>query len=143
MDTPSTTTLSPATEKLRKAALAEIGDRIAGKAPKGKAKKAAKGKGKPVKGKAAPKAAKAPKPKREPKARKLGCLGAAAQVITDAPVTAKDLIAKVTEKGLWSSPAGKTPDATLYAAIIREIAAKGKDARFARGKERGTFVKNG
>ena len=31
--------------------------------------------------------------------------------------------------GLWS-PGGKTPHATLYAAIIREIAKKGKDARF-------------
>ncbi|MBY0312671.1 MAG: winged helix-turn-helix domain-containing protein [Phycisphaerales bacterium] len=44
-------------------------------------------------------------------------------------------------KGLWKSPGGKTPEATLYAAIIREIAAKGKDARF-RKTERGVFVAN-
>ncbi len=32
-------------------------------------------------------------------------------------------------KGLWQTR-GKTPAATLYAAIVCEIAAKGKDARF-------------
>ena len=42
-------------------------------------------------------------------------------------------------KGLWRSPGGKTPEATLYAAIIREIAAKGTAARF-RKHERGVFV---
>ena len=35
-------------------------------------------------------------------------------------------------------PADATPEATLYAAIIREIAAKGKAARF-RKVERGLF----
>ncbi len=48
----------------------------------------------------------------------------------------------VTEQGLWTSPGGKTPHASLYAAIIREISAKGKDARFAK-KERGLFVPMG
>ena len=38
---------------------------------------------------------------------------------------------------LWST-GGKTPHATLYAAIIREIAKKGKDARF-RKVDRGRF----
>jgi hypothetical protein len=52
---------------------------------------------------------------------------------------AKDMIAAVEAKGLWKSPGGKTPEATLYAAIIREIAAKGKDARFKK-HERGVFV---
>ena len=40
-------------------------------------------------------------------------------------------------KGLWTTN-GKTPEATIYAAIIREIAAKGKDARFKK-VERGKF----
>ncbi len=31
-------------------------------------------------------------------------------------------------QGLWSTPSGATPEATLYASILREI--KGKDARF-------------
>ena len=44
----------------------------------------------------------------------------------------------MTEQGLWTSPAGKTPHATLYAAMLREINAKGADARF-RKVERGQF----
>ena len=52
---------------------------------------------------------------------------------------ATDMIAQMEAKGLWKSPGGKTPEATLYAAIIREIAAKGKDARFKK-TERGHFA---
>ncbi|XVJ61105.1 MAG: hypothetical protein HEQ23_11790 [Tepidisphaera sp.] len=44
-------------------------------------------------------------------------------------------------KGLWTSPGGKTPAATLYAAIVREITTKGKDARF-RKADRGLFTAN-
>jgi hypothetical protein len=33
-------------------------------------------------------------------------------------------------QGSWSSPAGKTPAATLYAAILREIRTKKDQARF-------------
>ena len=40
-------------------------------------------------------------------------------------------------KGLWKT-SGKTPAATIYAAIIREIAAKGSESRF-RKVERGKF----
>jgi hypothetical protein len=35
-------------------------------------------------------------------------------------------------KGYWTSPAGKTPAATLYAAIVREIRTKKDQARFRR-----------
>jgi hypothetical protein len=52
---------------------------------------------------------------------------------------AKEMIAKMEAKGLWKSPGGKTPEATLYAAIIREIAAKGDKARFKK-HEKGVFV---
>jgi len=41
-------------------------------------------------------------------------------------------------KGLWSSPGGKTPKATLYASILRDIR-KGKDARFVKAN-RGQFA---
>ena len=34
--------------------------------------------------------------------------------------------------GLWQSPGGKTPSATLYAAMVGEISAKGDASRFAR-----------
>jgi hypothetical protein len=41
-------------------------------------------------------------------------------------------------KNLWTSSGGATPHATLYSALLREINAKGKDARF--GKvDRGQF----
>lgn len=39
-----------------------------------------------------------------------------------------------------SSPGGKTPDRTLYAAIAREIVAKGAQSRF-RKVERGKFAR--
>ena len=46
------------------------------------------------------------------------------------------------EKKLWTTPGGKTPHATLYSAILREIKTKGKDARFKK-IERGKFAANG
>jgi len=66
-------------------------------------------------------------------------LDAAAQVLGDAkePLDTKEMVARMLAKGLWKTN-GKTPAATIYAAIIREIAAKGKDARF-RKVERGKF----
>ncbi len=90
------------------------------------------------------KPAREPKPPKEPKPakpKKVGALDAAALVLAEAgtPMKAKEMVALMEAKGLWTSPGGKTPEATLYAAIIREIAAKGKQARF-RKTERGTFV---
>ena len=82
--------------------------------------------------------AKAP---REKKPRRLSALDAAAQVLaaSEVPMRAKEMIAAMQSKGLWTSPGGKTPEATLYAAIIREIAAKGIRARFKK-QERGVFT---
>src|SRR5436305_1620240 len=59
-------------------------------------------------------------------------LDAAAKVLALAkvPMRAADMIKQMEIHKLWTSPGGKTPQATLYAAIIREIAAKGKHARF-------------
>ncbi|MBU6175597.1 MAG: hypothetical protein KGQ60_17445, partial [Planctomycetes bacterium] len=51
----------------------------------------------------------------------------------------KAMVEAMRIEGLWSSPGGATPDATLYASILREINAKGKDARF-RKTERGHFT---
>jgi len=86
-------------------------------------------------------------PKPEPKkARKMGALDAAAIVLADAgkPMRSKDLIAEMAKRGLWTSPGGKTPEATLYAAILREIGAKGTAARFARaGKGEFASTKKG
>jgi len=82
------------------------------------------------------KKAKAAKPKGE---RKPGLLTLAADVLKDAkaPMDCKAIVEKVLAKGTWQTK-GKTPSATLYAAIIREIAAKGKDARFKK-TDRGLF----
>ena len=47
-------------------------------------------------------------------------------------LTAPDLIERMAKAKLWTSPGGKTPAATLYAAMIREIAKKGDGSRFMR-----------
>ena len=97
--------------------------------------------------KEAPKSEPKPGAKPEPKkARKMGALDAAAIVLADAgkPMRSKELIAEMAKRGLWTSPGGKTPEATLYAAILREIGAKGTAARFARaGKGEFTSTKKG
>ena len=91
--------------------------------------------------KSAPKAEKPPKAAKPAKPKRVSALDAAAQVIAASkePMRATDMIAQMEAKGLWKSPGGKTPEATLYAAIIREIAAKKKDARFVK-HDRGLFV---
>jgi hypothetical protein len=43
-------------------------------------------------------------------------------------------------EGLWKSPGGQTPWATLHAAIAREITKKGKESRF-RKAQRGKFTR--
>lgn len=82
-------------------------------------------------------------PKRKPpKAPAPSCLDSAAAVLKDAPdggLSVKDMVTLMAAKGLWSSPAGKTPEATVYAGIIREIGRKGKQARF-RKLSRGRFA---
>lgn len=49
------------------------------------------------------------------------------------------MIAAMSAKGYWSSPGGKTPSATLYSAILREITTKGASSRFVKA-ERGKFA---
>jgi hypothetical protein len=80
-----------------------------------------------------------PSSKASPK--KLSALDAAARVLqeTKRPMNCKDLIESMATKGYWNSPAGKTPHSTLYAAILREIGVKGKEARFKK-TERGKFT---
>lgn len=46
------------------------------------------------------------------------------------PLSIPDLLAAIKKGGLWKSENGKTPGATLSAALIREIAKKGSDSRF-------------
>jgi hypothetical protein len=66
--------------------------------------------------------------------RRLSALDAAALVLANAPAPMRcgDLITAMAAKGLWTSPNGKTPHATLNSALIREIARKGDQSRFRR-----------
>jgi len=89
--------------------------------------------------KAAPKKAPAKKAVAKSTKKKMSGLDAALKVLgeTKKPMTCRELIEVMAAKGYWKSPGGKTPHSTLYAAILRELNAKGKDARFkkvARGK---------
>ncbi len=72
----------------------------------------------------------------------LSGLDAAAQVLARAkePLDAKTIAERAIAAG-WKTN-GATPHATLYAAMIREIAAKGKDARFHK-VEKGRFTATG
>ena len=80
----------------------------------------------------------------EPGQKRLSALDAAARVLaeTGAPMGCKELIGAMAGKGYWMSPGGKTPDATLYSAIAREIAMKGDQARFTKAG-RGRFGPRG
>ena len=89
------------------------------------------------------------KSKADAEPKRLSALDAAAQVLAKAgkPMRAQELIAAMAEQGLWTSPAGKTPHATLYAAMMREVNAMVNDingrkvTRF-RKVDRGLFTFN-
>ena len=89
------------------------------------------------------KAKKAATPK-EPKPKKLSALNAAARVLGESgqAMTCQEMITAMGEKGFWTSPGGQTPQATLYSAVIREIAKKGAESRFTK-TERGKFAGTG
>lgn len=92
--------------------------------------------------KGAGKKPKATKPAKQPDAApKLSALDAAAKVLAEAKeaLGCQDLIGRMAAAGHWTSPNGKTPAATLYAAITREIATKGEASRFKKAG-RGRFA---
>jgi hypothetical protein len=68
-------------------------------------------------------------------------LDAAAKILSETGIamTCPEMIEQMAAKGYWTSPAGKTPQATLYAAIHRDIATKGSSSRFVK-TQRGTFA---
>ena len=78
-----------------------------------------------------------------PPEKKLSCVTAAIKVLTEStePLNAKEIIDAMVAKGYWTSPGGKTPHATLYSAIIRDMA-KGDGSRFVKA-ERGRFAAKG
>lgn len=70
---------------------------------------------------------------------KMSGLDAAAKVLAEAgkPMNMKEVVETALAKGYWAT-GGKTPAATVYSAVIREIAAKGAESRF-RKTARGLF----
>jgi len=86
-------------------------------------------------------AKKAKKPKAQADPKKLSALDAAAKVLGEAgqPMNCQEMIQAMAAKGYWTSPGGKTPSATLYSGILRELKTKGKEARFQK-TERGKFA---
>ncbi len=71
--------------------------------------------------------------------RKPSGLDCAAAVLAEAgkPMNTGDMVKRMLDTGMWKT-GGKTPAATIYAAIITEIAKKGAASRF-RKVERGMF----
>jgi len=75
------------------------------------------------------------------KVAKTSALDGAAKVLGESsePMTSKEMVEAMAAKGYWKSAAGKTPDRTLYSAILREIVVKKADSRFKKA-ERGKFA---
>jgi hypothetical protein len=73
------------------------------------------------------------------KERKPSALSAAAQVLAEAdgPLSAGEIVKRMLENGLWQTK-GRTPQATLYSALLRRIQKDGANARF-RKVQRGRF----
>ena len=73
-------------------------------------------------------------------AKGMSGLDAAAKVLAAAgtPLNVKEIVARILAQGLWQT-GGKTPSATLHAALSRELRLKGAAARF-RKAERGLFT---
>lgn len=71
----------------------------------------------------------------------LSLLNAAAAVLerTENPLTVKEIIEKAKSLHLWTPGEGKTPEQTLYSAIVREIKVKAGASRF-RKDSRGRFA---
>jgi hypothetical protein len=71
---------------------------------------------------------------------KRGGLTAAATVLAEAgiPLNCQEMVKRMLEKGYWKTD-GRTPSATIYSAIAREIKEKSDDARF-RKTGRGKFM---
>jgi hypothetical protein len=87
----------------------------------------------------APKEKKAKQPQ-EPKTKKVSGLDAAFNVLVakGEPMTCKAIVDEMLTKGLWSTN-GKTPAATIYSAMLREIDGKPAESRFAK-TGRGLFA---
>ena len=92
---------------------------------------------------AAPKAAPKPESAAVPK-KGLSLLNAAATVLerSGEAIPVRAMIEEAKASGLWTPTGGKTPEQTLYSAIIREIKDKGGASRFRKdGRGRFSFAR--
>jgi len=76
--------------------------------------------------------------------KKLSLMKAAIAILeeSDEALNTRQIVDTAKAKGLWTPGAGKTPEQTLYSAIVREIKVKGTSARFKKDA-RGHFRLNG
>ena len=88
-------------------------------------------------------AAKAKTKKSVAPTEKLSQMAAAERVLAESsePLNCKAMVEAMSAKGYWTSPCGKTPEATLYASLLRQIRDKGADATFQK-TGRGLFALN-
>ena len=84
--------------------------------------------------------AKAAEPTTDTFEKKLSCVTAALKVLGESiePMNTVQMIEAMASKGYWTSPGGKTPHATLYSAILRDLD-KGDESRFVK-TEPGRFT---
>lgn len=144
----ATTPKNMAKKKTAKTKKEDIGDKVARIIREDKAKKTAeKAASKSAKPSLAERVEKAAAPKRISKherehrvavsgstaapAKALSGLDAAAQVLKTykKAMSAKEIVGLMKEDGLWSSEA-KTPEATIYSAMLTEVNKKGEQSRF-------------
>ena len=93
-----------------------------------------KRRGRPPKARQEPEAAVAATAPALVQGRSLSMLEAAVRVLREArrALTVRELTERMAVRGYWTSPAGKTPQATLAGAIGTEIKKKGDASRFVR-----------
>lgn len=133
------------TEQLRKEAIADIDKNLANADGKVETKAKATKKASATKVNqtlASAKAEATTNSKKSATKRSPGILDHAASILAASkePMFCKAIVQQAMEKHGWTT-SGRTPHATLYAAIIREISKKGKDARFTK-VDRGRFTAN-
>lgn len=73
-------------------------------------------------------------------AGRLSLLNAAAEVLaaSEEAMTVRAMLEAAKARGLWTPGAGKTPEQTLYSAILREMKTRGAASRFVKSA-RGLF----
>jgi hypothetical protein len=76
--------------------------------------------------------------KKKAENKPLSALDAAAIVLQAGPMKCDQLINLMRDRGLWTSPGGKTPASTLYAGFLKEIN-RGAGSRFRKAGP-GTFA---